>query len=342
MLSTVFYFYDDEREVVNVIEFDNVSKTYDNGTEALKNVSLRIEDGEFVFIVGASGAGKSTFLKIMMREQVPNKGTVIINGFNLNKLKKKQIPMFRRTLGIVFQDFRLIPTMTVYDNVAFAMRVIGAKEKEIRKRVPYILSLVGLSSKARQKPNQLSGGEQQRVALARALVNNAGLIIADEPTGNIDPEMSYEIVDLLNHINASGTTIVMVTHEHNLVRHFHHRVITIDQGYVVSDTSDTDKLPEDYSKYEAEHPSEVKRVEEFPTDASEEEKKKYVEEVVNEDIKVDENKLSSYYAPPMSDSELEDFISNYGVDVEDDTAEDDIDYSIYLDTLTDKAGGEDK
>ena len=199
-----FIFLDNEREVVNVIEFDNVSKTYANGTEALKNVSLRIEDGEFVFIVGSSGAGKSTFLKIMMREQVPNKGTVIINGFNLNKLKKKQIPMFRRTLGIVFQDFRLIPNMTVYDNVAFAMRVIGAKEKEIRKRVPYILSLVGLSSKARQKPNQLSGGEQQRVALARALVNNAGLIIADEPTGNIDPEMSYEIVDLLNHINASG------------------------------------------------------------------------------------------------------------------------------------------
>lgn len=325
-----------------MIEFDNVSKTYDNGTEALKNVSLRIEDGEFVFIVGASGAGKSTFLKIMMREQVPNKGTVIINGFNLNKLKKKQIPMFRRTLGIVFQDFRLIPTMTVYDNVAFAMRVIGAKEKEIRKRVPYILSLVGLSSKARQKPNQLSGGEQQRVALARALVNNAGLIIADEPTGNIDPEMSYEIVDLLNHINASGTTIVMVTHEHNLVRHFHHRVITIDQGYIVSDTSDADKLPEDYSKYEAEHPSEVKPVSELAEDASEEDKKKFVEEIVNEEIKVDENKLSSYYAPPMSDSELEDFISNYGVDVDDDTAEDDIDYSIYLDTLTDKAGGEDK
>jgi len=325
-----------------VIEFDNVSKTYDNGTEALKNVNIRIEDGEFVFIVGASGAGKSTFLKIMMREQVPNTGTVIINGFNLNKLKKKQIPMFRRTLGIVFQDFRLIPTMTVYDNVAFAMRVIGAKEKEIRKRVPYILSLVGLSSKARQKPNQLSGGEQQRVALARALVNNAGLIIADEPTGNIDPEMSYEIVDLLNHINASGTTIVMVTHEHNLVRHFHHRVITIDRGYVVSDTSDTDKLPEDYSKYEAEHPSEIKPTADLPQDASQEEKKKIVEEIVNEDIKVDENKLSSYYAPPMSDKELEDFISNYGVDVEDDTAEDDIDYSIYLDTLTDKAGGEEK
>ena len=152
-----------------MIEFDNVSKTYANGTEALKNVSLRIEDGEFVFIVGSSGAGKSTFLKIMMREQVPNKGTVIINGFNLNKLKKKQIPMFRRTLGIVFQDFRLIQNMTVYDNVAFAMRVIGAKEKEIRKRVPYILSLVGLSSKARQKPNQLSGGEQQMLILLNSL-----------------------------------------------------------------------------------------------------------------------------------------------------------------------------
>lgn len=334
-----FIFFDNEREVVNVIEFDNVSKTYANGTEALKNVSLRIEDGEFVFIVGSSGAGKSTFLKIMMREQVPNKGTVIINGFNLNKLKKKQIPMFRRTLGIVFQDFRLIPNMTVYDNVAFAMRVIGAKEKEIRKRVPYILSLVGLSSKARQKPNQLSGGEQQRVALARALVNNAGLIIADEPTGNIDPEMSYEIVDLLNHINASGTTIVMVTHEHNLVRHFHHRVITIDQGYVVSDTSDSDKLPDDYSKYEAVHPSVVSPASES---ASDEERKKIVEEITHEDIKVDENKLSSYYAPPMSDSELEDFISNYGVNADDDTAEDDIDYSIYLDNLTEKAGGEDK
>ena len=247
--------------------------------------------------------------------------------------------MFRRTLGIVFQDFRLIQNMTVYDNVAFAMRVIGAKEKEIRKRVPYILSLVGLSSKARQKPNQLSGGEQQRVALARALVNNAGLIIADEPTGNIDPEMSYEIVDLLNHINASGTTIVMVTHEHNLVRHFHHRVITIDQGYVVSDTSDSDKLPDDYSKYEAAHPSVVSPASESALD---EERKKIVEEIVHEDIKVDENKLSSYYAPPMSDSELEDFISNYGVDVDEDTAEDDIDYSIYLDNLTEKSGGEDK
>lgn len=306
-----------------MIEFDNVSKTYDNGTEALKNVNIRIEDGEFVFIVGASGAGKSTFLKIMMREEVPNKGTVIINGYNLNLMKKKQIPLFRRTLGIVFQDFRLIPTMTVFDNVAFAMRVIGTKEKEIRKRVPYILSLVGLSSKARHLPTQLSGGEQQRVALARALVNNANLIIADEPTGNIDPEMSYEIVDLLNHINANGTTVVMVTHEHNLVRHFHHRVITIDQGTVVSDSIDTDELSDDYSKFE-----ESERASTDKTDLSQEisdsfdalassadtEKKDIIKEIVNQEIKIDENKMSDFYVQPNSDADVEEFISNYGVE----------------------------
>lgn len=244
-----------------MIEFKNVSKTYDNGTEALKDVNIKINDGEFVFVVGSSGAGKSTFLKIMMREQVPNSGSVIINGYHLNNLKKKEIPLFRRTLGIVFQDFRLIPTMTVFDNVAFAMRCIGAKEKEVRKRVPYILSLVGLASKARNLPTELSGGEQQRVALARALVNNAGLIIADEPTGNIDPEMSYEIVDLLNHINANGTTVVMVTHEHNLVRHFHHRVITIEQGAVVSDSEDTEALPDDYATIERDYASDASNAE---------------------------------------------------------------------------------
>lgn len=220
-----------------MIEFKNVSKTYDNGTKALKNVNLRINKGEFVFVVGASGAGKSTFLKLIMHEEVPNSGTVSVNGHNLVAMTKKEIPYYRRTMGIVFQDFRLIPNMTVYDNVAFAMRVIGAREKEIRKRVPYVLGLVGLNAKAGSLPTQLSGGEQQRVALARALVNNAGLIIADEPTGNIDPEMSYEIVDLLNHINANGTTVVMVTHEHNLVRSFQHRVVVIDNGTVASDTA---------------------------------------------------------------------------------------------------------
>lgn len=320
-----------------MIEFINVSKTYDNGTQALKDVNIKINDGEFVFIVGASGAGKSTFLKIIMREQVPNKGTVMINGYNLNKMKKKQIPLFRRTLGIVFQDFRLINTMTVYDNVAFAMRVIGAKEKEIRKRVPYILSLVGLSSKARHLPTQLSGGEQQRVALARALVNNAGLIIADEPTGNVDPEMSYEIVDLLNHINANGTTVVMVTHEHNLVRHFHHRVITIDQGAVISDSDDSDKLPEDYEKYEQMYPSEVSADTETVT--TQESEPVDIAEIITEEITVDEDKGSVYFAQPNSDTELEDFIANYGVDT-DDESDTEIDYSIYLESLTEENGGD--
>mgnify|MGYP000516743707 CR=1 FL=1 len=196
-----------------MIEFKNVSKTYDNGTEALKDVNIKINDGEFVFVVGSSGAGKSTFLKIMMREQVPNSGSVIINGYHLNNLKKKEIPLFRRTLGIVFQDFRLIPTMTVFDNVAFAMRCIGAKEKEVRKRVPYILSLVGLASKARNLPTELSGGEQQRVALARALVNNAGLIIADEPTGSLDERNRSYVMDILKELNRQGKTIVVVTHD---------------------------------------------------------------------------------------------------------------------------------
>ena len=220
-----------------MIEFRNVYKKYDSGTEALKNINLRIDRGEFVFIVGASGSGKSTFLKTIMREEVPTSGTIMINNYDLTKMTNKEIPHFRRTMGIVFQDFRLIPNMSVYDNVAFAMRVIGANEKEIRKRVPYVLSLVGLQNKARSMPNEISGGEQQRVALARALVNNATTIIADEPTGNIDPEMSYEIVDLLNHINENGTTVIMVTHEHELVKKFNHRIVVIDHGSVISDTA---------------------------------------------------------------------------------------------------------
>lgn len=226
-----------------MIEFKGVTKIYeDTETKALNNLDIRIETGEFVFIVGSSGAGKSTLLKLMMREEVPTSGTININGFNLNTLKKRQIPYFRRSLGIVFQDFRLIPSMNVYDNIAYAMRVIGSRESAIRKRVPYLLSLVGLNSKARSKPNQLSGGEQQRVALARALANNASMIIADEPTGNIDPKMSYEIVDLLNHINADGTTIIMVTHDYHLVKTFNHRVITIKNGRIESDYPDASHI----------------------------------------------------------------------------------------------------
>ena len=217
-----------------MIQFHNVSKTYKNGTKALQGVNLTIEDGEFVFIVGSSGAGKSTLMKMILMEETPTEGQIEVNGYNLGKLKRRDIPFFRRTLGVVFQDFRLIPTMSVYDNVAFALRVTNVSTKD-RRRVPYILGLVGLQSKARSMPEQLSGGEQQRVALARALVNNPSLIIADEPTGNIDPELSYEIVDLLNEINKCGTTIVMVTHEHDLVSQFNHRVLTIENGSIVSD-----------------------------------------------------------------------------------------------------------
>lgn len=226
-----------------MVEFSRVSKSYNGEFEALKNVDLTINDGEFVFVVGASGAGKSTFLKLIMREEVPTSGTVEINGFNLNKMKKRDIPYFRRTMGIVFQDFRLIPDMRVYDNVAFALRVTGTKEREVRKRVTHALGMVGLLSKTNSLPKELSGGEQQRVAIARALVNNADLIIADEPTGNIDPAMSVEIMDLLNHINkANGTTIVMVTHAHELVKQYDHRIVVLKEGQIVADGYDKARI----------------------------------------------------------------------------------------------------
>lgn len=218
-----------------MIEFIDVSKQYDNGTNALNHINLKIDKGEFVFIVGASGADKSTFLKLIMKEETQTEGEIIVNGRKLSILKRKEIPYLRRTMGIVFQDFRLIDKMTVFDNVAFAMRVIGSRERDVRRRVPYILSLVGLSHKARSFPSELSGGEQQRVGLARALVNNPAMIIADEPTGNIDPELSYEIVDLLKEINKCGTTVLMVTHEHNLVKKFPSRVIEINGGKITND-----------------------------------------------------------------------------------------------------------
>ncbi len=221
-----------------MIEFRDVHKTYETGNEALRGIDITIEDGEFVFIVGASGAGKSTFLKLIMREEVATSGEVVVSNFKLSKLKKRQIPYLRRAMGIVFQDFRLIDTMTVFDNVAFAMRVIGASHREIRRRVPYVLGLVGLQGKAKNFPPELSGGEQQRVGLARALVNNPSLIIADEPTGNIDPELSYEIMELLTEINRRGTTVLVVTHDHELVKSFGRRVIQIHEGLVVSDSKE--------------------------------------------------------------------------------------------------------
>ena len=223
-----------------MIELTNVVKTYDTGTRALNGVSLKIEDGEFVFLVGPSGSGKSTIIKILTAELQPTEGSVHVNGFVLEKIRSRAIPYLRRTLGVIFQDFRLIDKMTVYDNVAFAMRVVGATNKAIKDRVPRVLELVGLEGREKRLPAELSGGEQQRVALARALVNSPSLIIADEPTGNIDPELSFEIVDLLNEINKLGVTIVMVTHEHDLVQQFNRRVITIEKGEVIRDVEGTE------------------------------------------------------------------------------------------------------
>lgn len=219
-----------------MIEFYDVTKVYNNTSVALKNLTLKIEDGEFVFVVGPSGSGKSTFLKLMMKGEEPTKGKIIINGTDITKMRDSEVPYLRRTMGIVFQDFKLIDKMTVYENVEFAMDAVGASSKEKKDRVPYVLGLVGLSSKSKRRPSELSGGEQQRVGLARALVNNPYMILADEPTGNIDPAMSYEIVELLGKINQCGTTIVMVTHDLSIVEKFDFRLIEIADGVLTHDS----------------------------------------------------------------------------------------------------------
>ena len=218
-----------------MIQFNDVVKTYVQGNNALNGVSMQIEDGEFVFLIGPSGSGKSTIIKLITGELKPSSGTVHVNGYSLERIRKREVPYLRRTVGVVFQDFRLIDKMTVYENVAFAMRVVGAKEKEIKERVPYVLELVGLESKMNRHPNEMSGGEQQRLAIARALVNNPSTIIADEPTGNLDPERSFEIMALLQEINNLGTTVLVVSHDQKLVELFGKRVIAIDEGVVVSD-----------------------------------------------------------------------------------------------------------
>ena len=221
-----------------MIEFTDVVKSYSVGNRALKGVSMEIEDGEFAFLVGPSGSGKSTIIKLITGELKPTSGTVHVNGYNLERIRKREIPFLRRTVGVVFQDFRLIHNKTVYENVAFVMRAIGAREKEIRERVPYVLNLVGLDTKSRRHPSELSGGEQQRLAIARALVNNPSTIIADEPTGNLDPSKSLEIMSLLMEINNLGTTMLVVTHAHDLVERFPKRVIAIDDGLIISDGMD--------------------------------------------------------------------------------------------------------
>jgi len=218
-----------------MIRLIDVHKEYDNGTKALKGINLRIDDGEFVFLVGPSGSGKSTLIKLITAEIAPTDGRVMVNGFLLNDIAPRQVPEMRRTLGVIFQDFRLIEKKTVYDNLSFAMRAIGASNRELRRRIPYVLQLVGLDQKGDRYPGQLSGGEQQRVAIARALVNNPSMIIADEPTGNLDPQRSLEIMMLLERINELGTTVLVVTHEKNLVNRFAKRVVAIENGRIISD-----------------------------------------------------------------------------------------------------------
>lgn len=220
-----------------MILLSNVTKTYPNGSTALDDVSFFIERGEFVFIVGPSGSGKSTLIKLLMHEETPTSGQVIINNKDIGKLKRREIPYLRRSMGVVFQDFRLLSNKTVYENVAFAMDIIGASRREIRKQVPNVLSLVGLSHKAKSYPKQLSGGEQQRVALARALVNNPAFLIADEPTGNLNPKVAMEIMELLDNINKRGTTIIMATHAKDIVDTMKKRVIAIEDGKIVRDES---------------------------------------------------------------------------------------------------------
>ncbi len=218
-----------------MIEFINVSKEYENGVEALKNVNLKIDNGEFVFLIGSSGAGKTTITKILMREENVTEGTVLMDGKDITVLSDKEIPFLRRKMGVVFQDFRLLEDRTVFENVEFAMQVVGASRREIRRRVPMVLNMVGLNYKAKMFPRQLSGGEQQRVALARALVNNPSLLIADEPTGNLNPETAMEIMEIFENINSMGTTIIMATHAHDIVDAMHKRVIAVEDGVIVRD-----------------------------------------------------------------------------------------------------------
>ncbi len=218
-----------------MIQMWNVSKIYSNGTVALEDITTRIRKGEFVFVVGASGAGKSTFIKLIYREEIPTSGMVIVGSKNVNRMRNSEIPILRRSIGVVFQDFRLLNTKTVFENVAFAMEVVEASDRDIQKRVPSVLELVGLAHKQKMLPTQLSGGEQQRVAIARAIVNNPAIVVADEPTGNLDPASSWDIIQLFEAINQRGTTVVIGTHAKAIVDRMHKRVITIENGRIVHD-----------------------------------------------------------------------------------------------------------
>ena len=271
-----------------MVNLKSVTVTHKNGTTALKRVSLRIDDGEFVLINGHSGAGKSTIVRLLTAEDVPTSGEVVIDGVNTKNLTHRQIPKFRRRLGVVFQDFRLIPTMNVFDNIAFAMRAVGRGRKEIKKRVAAVMEIVGLTGKEKSLPTQLSGGEQQRVALARAIVNNPKMIIADEPTGNIDPKMSAEVMDMFSLINQTGITVIVVTHEQAFVDTLDARVITLDHGNILNDTA---------------HPevAEELRLRRAAQNGDSEEEDEYEEEVVSEKKAVSEKKPVSETAAPAAE-----------------------------------------
>ena len=271
-----------------MVNLKSVTVTHKNGTTALKRVSLRIDDGEFVLINGHSGAGKSTIVRLLTAEDVPTSGEVVIDGVNTKNLTHRQIPKFRRCLGVVFQDFRLIPTMNVFDNIAFAMRAVGRGRKEIKKRVAAVMEIVGLAGKEKSLPTQLSGGEQQRVALARAIVNNPKMIIADEPTGNIDPKMSAEVMDMFSLINQTGITVIVVTHEQAFVDTLDARVITLDHGNILNDTA---------------HPevAEELRLRRAAQNGDSEEEDEYEEEVVSEKKAVSEKEPVSETAAPAAE-----------------------------------------
>lgn len=235
-MSTTLLFFSTKKTLGdNMIEMEEVYKKYPNGIVAANGISVSIKQGEFVYVVGPSGAGKSTFIKMMYREEMPTKGTIMINGVNLEKLKPNKVPMLRRQIGVVFQDFKLLPTLTIFENVAFAMEVIEEHPDHIKKRVMEVLALVGLKQKARMLPSELSGGEQQRVSIARSIVNNPKVVIADEPTGNLDPETSWEIMKIFEEINRNGTTLVMATHNREIVNAIKHRVIAIESGMITRD-----------------------------------------------------------------------------------------------------------
>ena len=271
-----------------MVNLKSVTVTHKNGTTALKRVSLRIDDGEFVLINGHSGAGKSTIVRLLTAEDVPTSGEVVIDGVNTKNLTHRQIPKFRRRLGVVFQDFRLIPTMNVFDNIAFAMRAVGRGRKEIKKRVAAVMEIVGLTGKEKSLPTQLSGGEQQRVALARAIVNNPKMIIADEPTGNIDPKMSAEVMDMFSLINQTGITVIVVTHEQVFVDTLDARVITLDHGIILNDTA---------------HPevAEELRLRRAAQNGDSEEEDKIEEEAVSEKKAVPEKESVSETAAPAAE-----------------------------------------